>query len=258
MDVLHIAQVLAFKDPSKCPEIGPALWAALQEIEIFYNLTETRVQCRRYFLNPDSQPELLEECPGPDRMETIGKASNAPSGFWTQVQGKFRGTVHQGMLADQVRRLVPTEQWLLLIVTDQEIQPPPEWRYIIWDGTPHGGVISVAPTDPQYWRERSANRVGAIKHRVRTAGMSIVGEWLGLERCENHECFLYSDVSSVDVLDSMLVLGKEHNWPRLAGLGYSPRPKDPAQIQTVQRGMLTHEESPSAFADEGEEWNTYE
>jgi hypothetical protein len=145
----------------------------------------------------------------------------------------------------------------LMIVTDQEIEPPADWRYIIWSEFSNGQVVSVAPTDPSYWRERSANRLGAIKHRVRTAGMCIVGVALGLTRCDNPRCFLFGQVSSAEVLDSMVVLGGEHSWTLLTGWGYSPRPTDPSHMQQMQQVSFPQEAYPSSLDTESE-WNIYE
>lgn len=144
-----------------------------------------------------------------------------------------------------------------MIVTDQEIEPPSGWRYIIWSEVFCGKVISIAPTDPLYWRERTSNREGAIKHRVRTAGLNIVGVHLGLARCDNPNCFLFDDVSSAAVLDNMLVLGKEHGWTSLDGLGYSPRPRIPALLQSMTKAPLLEDEH-SALVQPASEWNIYE
>jgi len=257
----NIVQVLAFREPDKWTLLAPSLWAALIEIESFYNFDIPRVQCARYILGPTGgslqEYTLLPSLP--TDASQYGPQS-ADDSFWAPLQGKFRRTIHRGKLAEAIRGLLPLhhKDSFFLIITDQEIEPPPDWRYIIWGGVPNGGVISTAPIDPEYWRERSANRVGAIKHRVRTSGMNVLGVALGLERCGNPRCFLFDDVGSTDVLDTMLALGEEHNWTQLTGLGYSPRPKDPSLLQSVERVALPeHEDKPSAL-EPGSEWNTYE
>jgi hypothetical protein len=255
----NIVQVLAFRQPEKWKLMAPSLWAALIEIENFYNFDIPRVQCARYTLGGTA---LQEYCSLPmflSYASQIGPQS-PDDPFWAPLQGKFRRTIHQGRLADAIRRLLPPshKDWFAMIITDQEIEPPPDWRYIIWDNVQNGEVISTAPTDPDYWRERTTNRVGAIKHRVRTAGMSITGFELGLARCSNPRCFLFDDVASTDILDSMLELGEEHDRARLTGLGYSPRPRDPSRVQSVETVILPEQEDTPSALNPNSEWNTYE
>jgi hypothetical protein len=121
----------------------------------------------------------------------------------------------------------------LLLVTDQEITPPPDWRYVLWDSCRNGVVVSIAPIDPHYWSERGEYRVQTIKHRVRVACCAALSEMLGLERCDNPTCLLYASVDSVISLDQMILLGPEHNIPALADHGFDARPSDPAQVQPI-------------------------
>ena len=107
-----------------------------------------------------------------------------------------------------------------------------EWRYIIWDGSQNDGVVSVAPTDPKYWRQQDAARVATIKHRVRTACLSLAGEFLGFSRCENPSCLLYGNVDSVLALDLMSEFGLEHDVQGLTGFGFEPVVREPANLQT--------------------------
>jgi hypothetical protein len=269
----NIVQVLAFREPDRWKLLAPSLWAALIEIENFYNFDIPRVQCVRYILGDAGGS--LQECTSlpafPSGASLYGPQSSHDA-FWEPLQGKFRRTIHQGKLAETIRSLLPPlhKNWFFMIITDQEIEPPPDWRYIIWDEVTNGEVISTAPTDPEYWREHSANRVGAIKHRVRTAGMNVFGVFLGLELCANPRCFLFGDVASTDVLDTMLSLGAEHSWTQLTGLGYPPRPKNPNRVQSVEKVMLPEvekvmfaeqEDASSTFepdSEPGSEWNTYE
>jgi|ERR1035438_9926012 hypothetical protein len=256
-----IVQVLAFREPDKWKLLAPSLCAALIEIENFYNFDIRRVQCERYILGATggSLQEYTFPETFPADVSQYGPQSSDDS-FWAPLQGKFRRTIHQGRLSEAIRRLLPPQHKdsFFMIVTDQEIEPPPVWRYLIWDGVPNGVVISTAPTDPEYWRERSANRVSAIKHRVRTAGMNVFGIALGLQRCGNPRCFLFKEVASTNVLDTMLALGEEHNWMQLVGVGYAPRPKDPSRVQSVESVILPEQEdTPSTFEPDSE-WNTYE
>lgn len=232
------------------------------EIENFYNFDQPRVTCARYMLDSSGGGSLAEYSPSQQfPASTFQSGGLSPDDkFWAPLQGKFRRTIHQGRLSENLRRLLPPQHQdsFCMIVTDQEIEPPSGWRYIIWDEVPHGEVISVAPTDPLYWRERTSNREGAIKHRVRTAGLNIAGVLLGLTRCDNTNCFLFDDVASTAVLDNMLVLGKEHGWTSLDGMGYTPRPRIPAMLQSMTKAPLLDEEHSASPAPLAGEWNIYE
>ena len=121
-----------------------------------------------------------------------------------------------------------------MLVTDQELTPPKGWRYIIWDEIQSGTAISIAPTDPVYWRYSDENRVAIIKHRIRTAGLSVAGTFLGLKRCEEENCFLYDDVDSVTRLDEMVYLSGHHGLQELANRGFVTRPDDPNRVQNIE------------------------
>lgn len=251
----EVLQLLLIRNRKFADEVGPAMWAALEEMEQFYNFHQRRVDVRRVAFEPALPDPVCMEWP-PRRSEAFGDRSDK---FWNEVRGKYRRTIDQNRLVEAVRSRLPAIliSVPMLLVTDQEIIPPPDWSYIIWDSTNWGSVISAAPLDPQYWNERTANRIGAIKHRVRVCGLSVMGTMLGLERCKNEKCFLYKNVESTNVLDDMLVLGPEHGWGDLAGFGYSPRPRNPEQLQSVTPPFIG-----SAVAlDErmmSPEWNTYE
>ena len=122
----------------------------------------------------------------------------------------------------------------LLLVVDQELTPPPNWRYIICADCRAGVVVSIAPIDPHYWHERDENRVAIIKQRVRAACCSALGGLLGLERCDNPSCMLYESVESVSNLDRMILLGPEHGISLLADHGFEARPSDPTQVQPIK------------------------
>jgi hypothetical protein len=76
--------------------------------------------------------------------------------------------------------------------------------------------------------------VAIIKHRIRTAGLSVVGTFLGLKRCDEENCFLFDDVDSVTRLDDMVYLGGDHGLPELANRGFATRPDDPNRVQTIE------------------------
>jgi hypothetical protein len=259
--MIEIVQVLALKRSPDSEQLGLALWSAFEEIENFYNLGEQRIHCTRFVLTLDSGGSLSEVIE-PLGTGTSGSTPGASdTDLWLGLQGKYRRTIDQEMLGSFIRNLLPPshKKAFLTIFTDQEIEPPSGWRYVIWDTISNGSVVSAAPTDPNYWRERSSNRFGTIKHRMRTAGMSVTGIQLGLQRCENPGCLLFADVGSTIVLDSMVVLGAEHGWSSLTGFGYSPRPADPAQVQTpVLIGSITEPSTIPLSLEQESEWNTYE
>jgi predicted Zn-dependent protease len=142
--------------------------------------------------------------------------------------------VDKAILIKEVRKLignVPTNV-PLLVVTDQELTPPPSWNYIIWDHLDKepSFIVSIKPTDPRYWGLRST-RLPAIKQRVRAACCSAVGQMLGFSRCSNPACFLYKPVESVSNLDEMSHLGREHKEPKLSGMGYRPEQDERSAVK---------------------------
>ena len=266
--MLEVLQILVFRDDRERARVFPALWAAFQEVDAFYNHDRERVRCRPLVVSPGTTSKAWSihtiansTIAGAvsEKLEVAHAALATGEQFWQAARGRFARTVDQDQLASMIRSGLPRElaDHKLLIVTDQEITPPPDWRYVIWDRVTGGYVVSVAPTDPQYWSEPTSHRVAAIKHRVRTACLSIVGPLLGLPRCHNSSCFLFADVTSTDCLDFMVSLGDEHNLPALTGLGFSPRPRDPAAVQVLERARAGPEIS-SGVADSAPEWNTLE
>ena len=125
-----------------------------------------------------------------------------------------------------------------MLVTDVELTPPPDWRYIIWDTFPLGCVVSLAPLDPRYWGERMPHdeRVGTIKRRARAAMLAIVGALVGLQRCANDRCYLFADINSVLRLDEMTHLGPEHEVEALAFRGFvdETSPEDAQEVVRLE------------------------
>lgn len=255
--MMTIIQVLVFQSPEKAKQLGPAVWAAFQEIENFYNHDQQRLVCRRLVFDPGQDEPFRSEL-GSCNDNTAGTSAES---FWVSARGRYHRTIDQNRLVALMREKLPTQERELpmVVITDSEITPPPDWRYIIWDNADDNClVVSIAPTDPLFWREQiSPRRIAVIKHRVRTAGLSATGELLGLRFCKNSSCFLFDDVESTEMLDSMLILGKEHKIPGLEGLGFSPRPRDPFGVQRIQRGLLTPEDWAKDKSLE-EEWDTNE
>jgi predicted Zn-dependent protease len=165
----------------------------------------------------------------------IGLPPSQSKSQWKKVEGMFARTYDAEKILQMVRELAGEEQSAIIpiVVTDVMLTPPPEWRYIIWDGDKNGMVISIPPTDPKFWRINDPNRIAIIKHRVRTAFLSAVGEVIGLESCLNERCFLFDDVESVTCLDSMVLLGPEHNIEALKRRGFKVLPNDPVKVQPV-------------------------
>ena len=247
-NLVQFVQVLILFDAKTSRELGPALWAALLEIERFYNADGIRAGFQRYYISPHVPRLGLVESAwrGMGRLFYRGEDMEDALALLSQEQrvegplpasdvpGRWR-TYDQHKLGAKVRNLIreSSEGSQLLIVTDREITPPADWRYIIWDEISGGAVISVVPTDPRYWRDRDPNRVATIKHRARTAGLAITGSVLGFKRCKNPNCFLYGDVDSATTLDLMLHLGEEHDIPSLAGRGFEPVADDPNRVQRI-------------------------
>lgn len=259
-----IVQVLLFKDAEKSVELGPPLWAAFKELEEFYNRAMPPRSYHRFYL-AERVPVAVQAEMVPDPMsEAWGRiaAELGSDTFWATARGRYIRTFDQDKLGARVRDLLmrlandnpESFKWLgspgpadpdvtslskqlregyLLLVTDQEITPPPEWRYIIWDDCRNGSVVSIAPTDPHHWRERDEARIATIKHRVRTACLSVLGEQFGFGRCNNPMCFLHQDVNSVTDLDQMVFLGPEHHLPQLSFHGFAPRPDEPTEVQPI-------------------------
>ena len=253
-----ILLVLLFQDKSFTRDLGPALWASLREVQNFYHLGWADRTFRAIFLAAEVSDAIRAETPLDwEEVQSI----LAGQDFWAAARGRRSRTYSQDILAKSTRELLirlatpdsgsarsPFLKWLrpgramkasrieklpMVLVTDREITPPINWRYIIWDDVPEGSVVSVAPTDPNYWHEKDEARAATVKHRIRTACIQIVGEILGLDTCSNPTCFLYDNVPSVTTLDEMIALGPEHDVESLALRGFEARPDRPEEIQPV-------------------------
>lgn len=257
-----IDQVLLLLNRSVSEELGRVLWAATKEVEAFYNRDQQRAVFRRTYLSdvvPDDLlgrhgrflgfkglskmwDSLLEKFGVDDsgKKEATSKeqfVKKTPEDSWHKAKGRFYRTYDAIKIAAMVRELLGEERQgdTPVIVTDQELTPPPEWRYIIWDGDATGGVVvSTVPTDPEYWRISDPNRVALIKHRVRTSCLQIIGRLIGLDFCDNERCFLFHQVDSVLRLDHMVELGSEHKIEELVGRGYKVRVNDPSIVQSIE------------------------
>ena len=213
------------------PPVSAALWSAFSEIDalfrpadddttlripIYDSSTATEAVVRPEFIRlyiggPGIQPPTPNVLPAPgadDVLARLGALQTlSPSMTWGSSSyadwQTSRGvaplssdrTVDARVLGALVQEAVQPTGWTL-IVTDIELQPPPDWRYIISDGFVGGAVVSTAPLDPRYWREpidSETHRVRVLKTRARAACISVVGSLLGLQHCSNYDCFLFSD-----------------------------------------------------------------
>jgi hypothetical protein len=248
-------QALLFFDEKNSHEQGPALWAALHEVERFFRLAQPNLTFHRFYISPQV-PSLgtLESAwrsvgrlitrQGSEYVPDLPSASEFIEARIpvTAVASRSSRTYDQSKLAQEVRRLLslgPSDGHLL-IVTDRLITPPEKWRYIIWDIGPEAGVISSAPVDPAYWRDVEPHRIAYLKHRVRCSAMTITGIFLGIERCENPECYMFDDVDSITVLDTMTEFGPEHEVDGLTGMGFEALASDPSVVQVPLRKEQAH------------------
>ncbi|MBV8309496.1 MAG: hypothetical protein JO344_03760 [Planctomycetaceae bacterium] len=228
---MTIHQILLFSNAANSNELGLTLWAVFKEVEHLYDGHDKRVSFRRSCLAESVPKEVQGEVSLP--WETIASTLKDPN-QWQQAHGRYTRTFDQQKLLDLALGLIgdPKREDQVVLVTDKEITPPSQWRYIIWSGCKGGTVVSVAPTDPVYWSQTDPNRILTIKHRVRVACCSTVGEKLGLQRCDNPNCFLYKHVDSVSTLDHMLYIGEEHELKELDRRGFA-KVDDPTQVQPV-------------------------
>jgi hypothetical protein len=266
---MEVIQVLLLFEEKSSEDFGLALWAALHEVEAFYNLNEIRMNARRLYIAPSipsrglfrkvgslfGYQKYALELPRPDEymvpIQTLTAAiepdaespSSKPQVRRPYDQEKLAGIIREQILRERFGAVASTSP--LMVITDQLITPPEEWLYIIWwSSTPsHSAVISTAPLDPTYWDYLDPNRVATIKNRTRAAAMSVCGSFLDLQRCRNPRCFLFEPVESVTNLDYMYTLGTEHSSEALGltGKGFAPIVNDPfvvQQIITASRGRI--------------------
>ena len=245
-----IAQVLVFSDARRSEELGPILWTALKEVDAFWTQAGKGVTFERRYIAEAVPAVVAREVGGNSVLGRLGLglgwlfgrtlwssslAGDASDQILKQSRGTVTRTYNFKRLAEGVRQRAPVDASRYLIVVDETLTPPSKWRYIIWDGDDRDSVVSINPVDPKYWRNADPNRLATIKHRVRTACLSAVGEFLGLTRCANPTCVMYEDVDSVTRLDGMVSLGAEHQLPSLTGRGYNMLATNLAEPQGLVR-----------------------
>lgn len=224
---LHDLQAVLFLARGEASgELARVLWPALFEVERFYG--RGRVILVPTLMTPGPIPLRLQPTPAPEQVTRVD-----PPRSWMDPWESLRVPTKE--ITRFVRGVLGRDcDAPLVVVTDLALTPPEGWSYVIWDeDTEEGLVVGVPPTDPGYWGAKDEDRLATIKHRVRTAMLSIVGELLGLERCANDRCFLYQDVDASSTLDPMLWLGPEHELAELAGRGFRPDRKQATTVQEV-------------------------
>lgn len=224
--------VLLLRDPKAQDELGPALWAAFHEVESFYNSDMQRATFRRFFLSEGTPSQrvmqFLSEGQEPAMSQPLWW--EAPPSLWEVNGSRTVRTYDARKISASVRNLLKDQlTGTPLIVIDQELTPPSGWRYILFESR----VISLVPMDPNYWRTKDPRRVATIKHRVRTTCLLNAGSLLGLGRCGNDHCFLYSNIDSVLRLDAMIKLGEEHNLSGLQNRGFEVFSDEPQAVQPI-------------------------
>ncbi|MDP9177768.1 MAG: hypothetical protein M3O61_08815 [Gemmatimonadota bacterium] len=220
--------------------MGRIIWSALLEIEAFYNFDKRRATFSRTYLADVAPPPLQNEVPPFWRETQQAFGRDFP---WKAAQGQFSRTYDFTKMIKAVKQILEPQggRAPYLVVIDQQLTPPKNWNYIISDSSKPGAVMSISPTDPQYWRDKTSERLSIIKHRIRALGINNVGEMLGLKECDNPECFLYSEIDSVATLDTMVKLGPEHKMPGLVDRGFPRTADDPANQASIVRDPIAPE-----------------
>lgn len=227
-----ITTVLLVGGEEFAEQAGIALWTMVLEVKQLYEAAGQHpvIDCR--FVGRHV-PERLQKQVESDHCVRVPPSD--VDELMNHAEGSLAGTFEHERLAEAVRELLHLPPDVTaLILTDLELSPPAGARYRLWDSSPTGWVGSVAPMDPAYWGSYDPQRVIAVKRRARAAVGAMVGSILGLERCDNHQCFMFERVDSVLRLDHMRALGKEHDQvDRDEALGYPDTSADPEQVLEV-------------------------
>ncbi|MGE3145711.1 MAG: hypothetical protein AB7K35_09005 [Pseudorhodoplanes sp.] len=246
-----LLQAIVLFDEANARDYGLALWALLHEVEHFYRPLDPKRKFARFYICPTAPERTLfgQILHGlgsvmygsrvTSALDVLRPAEVIATREQEQaVGGPYGRVIEQARLTEVVRRMIGCSDLPvpLMIVTDRAITPPPEWRYVIWAATSSlDSVLSVAPLDPNFWRERDPHRIQTVKNRARSAALSITGVHLAIARCDNPECVMFGNVDSVTTLDEMTTFGPEHAIPALEGRGFSESAKDATAIEPVLR-----------------------
>jgi hypothetical protein len=150
-----ILLVLLFREAKASKELGPALWAALQEVESFYTLGWPRSSFRRLYLSNEVPDSVVGNAPL-DQEAT--RAAFTDRNFWSLVKGRYTRTLDQNRLANLTR-----EKLKLLAPDQPESSAFSEWlRTGRIDSGPASGSPSAQPgSDKRSTRNRHEDtRVG--------------------------------------------------------------------------------------------------
>ncbi|MDX6716843.1 MAG: hypothetical protein QOH30_3401 [Baekduia sp.] len=235
----RICEVLLLGNPVHLGSTGRGLWAVFDEVEQLYNAGPQAISADRFCVTSLPAPDLNDTIPpecrlviGEDVMEALLDLHSS---------GRYGMTVDGSALVQRVQELL-ADRGLgegtdgLIVMMDFELAPPPEWRYILWQGEGRWGVVSIAAMDPDYWGDDDPDRSRVIKRRARAALASVIGaSVLALERCGNPRCYLFESVDSVLRLDVMTGIGHEHSeFPATESIGFGMAPDaDPGAVEPI-------------------------
>jgi hypothetical protein len=253
---LSLTQVMFCRDVHSMQELGPLVFATFQELERFFAPTRLLKHVAQVRMFSKGQGDLLAPSTVEVVRDFIGRVFTktvrqpappdveASEQSWTEAKGRFRNTVDPDKLILIVKRqLAPfSPDDRLLIVTDQEITPPEQWRYRLWAVNDHeqATVVSLNPMNPQSWSsERSTADLPVLKHRIRSACIRKLAKWCGLQDCDQDNCYLFRHIESAESLDFLTVLGAEHGiespeFADVINLEFVAV-SDPAKIQDLRK-----------------------
>src|SRR5688500_8448424 len=132
----EILIVLLFRDAQFAKTFGPSLWAAMKELELFWREAYPERAFRQHFLAPLVPRAVTRELKD-ENWKRVNDAVQSEA-FWLEARGRYKRCLDQEKLTRQVRGLLDAPVNLMLLITDQEITPPPEWRYILASGVRNG------------------------------------------------------------------------------------------------------------------------
>lgn len=207
--------VLVDSDSHPEDPLRKILASALEDTARFYNHNRSRLllSISALSLGPHLIAKLRESNPESQSVQSIRSA---------ETRGLSSISWDAESILSAVKESSGQESNKILVLTNLEVIPPPEWRYVLWSKRSGDFVVSTAPMDPTYWLIDSTDqRFDTIKRRARAACLNVVGQQIGLERCSNYRCFLRQSVPSVTQLDEMVVLGPEHGIIELANKGFA-------------------------------------
>jgi hypothetical protein len=217
----RLSLVLLLRDDEITRELGLMLWIALREAARFWK-EALDVSTRRFLATP-------VRLSGLDRSrrddERVIRPGTIPDSAWAGPYGRYTLRYEPEDIERIVRRYVVRTGDAVVVVTDRELAPPEDWRYMIWDWDEGAryAVISIAPLDPEYWGVRDKERLQDLKHRVRTAAINAAAPLLGVKWCTRRACLLNEAVTGVGSLDAMIALEPGHDRLRAAGKGFKRR-----------------------------------